>query len=168
MVAAGCLDERTSSIDGGCWRLETLLGAMWATPLETGAAVSCWRLQLASGPAAFMVAAGCMVGRTSSIKVAASGWKHCWVQCGPHPWRQGLQCHVGGCWWLQTLLGAMWASPLEAEAAVSCWQLQLASGPAALMAAAGCMVGWTSSIDGGYWLLEDRTSSSVGGCWLHG
>ena len=67
LVAAGCLDERTSSIVGGCWLLETLLGAMWATPLEAEAAVSCWRLQVASGPTALMAAAGCMVGRTSSI-----------------------------------------------------------------------------------------------------
>ena len=48
LVAAGCLDERTSSIVGGCRLLESLLAAMWAPPLEAGAAVSCWRLQLAS------------------------------------------------------------------------------------------------------------------------
>ncbi len=89
-----------------------------------------------------MVADGCMDERTSSI--------------------------FGGCWRLETLLGAMWATPLEAGAAVSCWRLQLASRPAALMAAAGCMVGRTSSIDGGCWLLEERTSSIDGGCWLHG
>ncbi len=46
LVAAGCLDERTSSIVGSCWLLETLLAAMWT-----------------------------------------------------HPWRQGLQCHVGGSSW---------------------------------------------------------------------
>ena len=90
-----------------------------------------------SGPAALMVAAGCLDERTSSI--------------------------VGGCWLLETLLGAMWATPLEAGAAVSCWRLQVASGPTALMAAAGCMVGHISSIVGGCWLLDERTSSIL---WL--
>ena len=46
LVAADCLDAWTSSIVGGCWLPGALLGAMWTTSLEAGAAVSCWRLQV--------------------------------------------------------------------------------------------------------------------------
>ena len=44
---------------------------------------------------------------------------------------------------------AMWATPLEVGAAVSHWWLQVVSGSAALMTAAGGLDGQTSSIDGG-------------------
>ncbi len=136
-VVAGCLDEQTNSVNGGCWWLleewtsiiiggcwlpGALLGAMWTTSLEAGAAVSCWRLQVVSGPAALRVVACCMGGRTNSVN---SG---CWRLL----LEERTSSIVGGCWLLESLLGAMWATPLEAGVAVSCWRLQLVSRPAIL------------------------------------
>ena len=61
-------------------------------------------------------------------------------------------------------MGVMWAPPLEAGAAVLCWQLQDIGGPVAMLVAAGSLEEQTSSIVGSYWVMEEQTSSIIGGC----